>query len=450
MSSTNGLSNSGSSAKPVSSLQLDSATRDSILARNQARIMSALGIGKKDEFNTGGGLNPLKGLYSAAAASFLKNKQGQQEASGSKGSGSYERAADIMKKLGSSASSGSGGGATTQASHVSGPASGGNYKKYAWHGSGVTGSENTVEPAPVEAPQTPQPVESADMQPVIDALQKVIEEGGGGLKDYGDGTYVFNVMDIDGKISRDADRLSGVVESEAGTFTFEVRSDGAVVIDASKGNTASAEFDQLKHMLGGSMKGAREKAAAPVPETKPEAEVATPANAVAAEPAATSGETSSGSTSASTPTETKDTSLLGVLTTSTASLLSVLGSGDANDLGRYNAKLLVSDIQAAGGKVAAQDSSTLLISLGGSTGSMTLKDDRILGVLGTGKGEVKFEIRANGEVKIEGDDNSAAAKATSNALRAAIGASTGSKVDFDARIVKYNRYGTGLGLNLLG
>jgi hypothetical protein len=142
--------------------------------------------------------------------------------------------------------------------------------------------------------------------------------------------------------------------------------------------------------------------------------------------------------------------LEGLLTTSTSSLLSLTGSGNSTNLGRYNAKLLVSDLQAAGGAAAQRDANTLDIKLNGQAGTLTLKDDRVLGTLGTDHGEIQFEIRGNGEVKIDGDDRNATAMANSLALRKAIGASTAAGTDFDARVVKFNRYGTGLGLNLLG
>lgn len=458
MSSTTGLSSNTSNNQPRNALQLDASARDSILARNQARVLSALGVTAKDEFNSGGGLNPLKGLYSAAAATFLKNKQSQQGAGQTKGTGSFEKAADILKQL-ASKSSGSSGSGSTFSSNVSGPASGANYKKYQWTGNpGPTGSDVIVEPAPVEETN---PVEAVaapvDMSQVMTVLAKTIEDGGGVVNDRGDGTNEFKVLDIAGTIGQKGDKLVGSVTAESGTYSFEIAADGGVVLDASKGNSTSAEFDQLKHLLSGSLDGAKRTSAATPKPADPAAEVPEkpaeePAAAVAV-PAQTPEELAAADQAAAAAATTSSSSgvVSSLLTTSTSALLSLTGSGKSTDLGRYNAKLLVSDLQAAGGAATQKDANTLDIKLNGQAGTLTIKDDRVYGTLGTGKGQIQFEIRGNGEVKIDGDGFNSTARSNSINLRKAIGASTLlGGTDFDARVVKFNRYGTGTGLNLLG
>ncbi|HYD02177.1 MAG TPA: hypothetical protein VEB22_13200 [Phycisphaerales bacterium] len=424
MSSMNGLSSNSTGSQSRNALQLDSSARNTILARNQAQVLSALGVTRKDDFSGGGGINPLKGLYSAAAATFLKNKKGQQESDSNRVRGSYEKAADILKSLEKKSESSDPGSFQNNNSKVSGPSTGAGYRKYQWSGAGVTGSDVIEEEESVEeAPAAEEPPDPADFQPVLEALEKVVLDAGGGFGDNGDGTFEFKVLDINGSIKQDGNKLLGTVVGGSGTYTFEIDADGAVVIDASKGNTASAEFDQVKRMLGGSLDGARRVEAEPAAEPEEPEEEA---------PASQEGSLFSA-----------------VLTTSTATLLSLTGSGKSSDRGRYNAKLLISDMQAAGGAVTAGDGSTLDVSFNGQAGRLELKDDVVRGSIGSGNSEIKFEIRSNGIVKIDGSDSNSGAKAMSLAFRKAIGASTSSGTDFEARVVKFNRNGTGSGLNLL-
>ena len=62
------------------------------------------------------------------------------------------------------------------------------------------------------------------------------------------GKYQFQVLDIQGAIEQKGDKLVGSVRGDSGDYAFEIAADGAVVLDASKGNTASEEFDQIKHL----------------------------------------------------------------------------------------------------------------------------------------------------------------------------------------------------------
>ncbi|MBY0307825.1 MAG: hypothetical protein K2Q09_03705, partial [Phycisphaerales bacterium] len=283
MSITNGLS-SNNTRSQQNPLQLDANTRAGIQAQNQARLLQSIGVIKNDEFVGGGGLNPLKNLYSAAAASFLKNKRGGDAQPGVKKPGqAQEQSANALSTLAASSASSPSISFQQKNARVGGPASGANYKKYAWDGKpGPTGSDNTVEPTPADdpadpvdpsgQPADPGPAAPADFTKVISSFKKVVEDADGGFADNNDGSYQFKVMDIRGDMKQDGNLLVGSVSADSGTYTFTIQADGSVKLDASKGNTASAEFDQLKRLLDGNLSGARRV------QTDPPAEPAPPAD----------------------------------------------------------------------------------------------------------------------------------------------------------------------------
>lgn len=427
MSSTSGLSSNTSNNQPRNGLQLDASTRDSILARNQAQIMSALGMSQKDRFSSSGGaggLNPLKGLYSAAAATFLKNKQSQLGEGSTKGLGSYEKAADILKSLAAKKEASSDPGASFQNtnSKVSGPASSTNYKKYQWTGNpGPTGSDVVTEDAPAdEAATVEEPSEAANLSAVQSTFSSFTTDAGGSIADRGDGTSDFNVRDLAGTITQEGNKLVGTVEVSSGSYSFEIAADGAVMINASNGDIESKEFEQLKQLLSGNLQAVE----AP---TEP---------ASTTEPSGTSGTSGSSSTSA--------------IEATAVAVLKTLDDDEYNSAGYTNAKLFMTKLMGADGKFSAKDGDELNISFNGYAGKMTIDKDRLSGEIGSGVAKISFTIEGNGMLTIHGSDSKVLASNNSSALRAALGVTTGGTTKQQFRMVEFNRYGTGLGLNLLG
>jgi hypothetical protein len=278
MSSMNGLSSNTSNNNPARNfMNLDASTRESIQSQSEARILSGLMGSRKDSFNNSGGMNPLKGLYSAAAASFLKNKQDRQGTGMTEQKkGGYESSVAAVKKLSTEDSSSTESWQNTK-SNVSGPASGGDYKKFAWTAKpGVTGSDT------VQTTTTEPAAQETTIGDVFDALSKVIQDNGGEVSDKGGGTSTYAVLDLAGEINIDGDTLRGTVKGEGGTFTFTLNKDGEAGIDASEGDTTSAEFEQLTAMLNGSLEGVRRReTATPPPAMTPEEQAAADAEAAA-------------------------------------------------------------------------------------------------------------------------------------------------------------------------
>lgn len=468
MSSTIGFSSNSSNNQASNPLKLDAATREGLQAQNQARLLQSIGVMKKDEFNSvgGNGLNPLKSLYSAAAATFLKNKRGQEGDSLARKTNAQQASVAAVTKL--AASSGSSSSVSFQQSNanVSGPASGGDYKKYAWNGNGVTGSE-TVKPEVID-PTDGQP--QGDIKGVFNALSKVITDNDGSLGDNGDGTSSFKVLDLKGSLSLSDDTVSGTVTGSSGSYTFKLDEFGNARIDASAGDTSSAEYEQLSGLLTGSLKGVRRNdgsatvaAAEPVAADPPADTAPTtppPADSGSTTPSSSdSGSSSSSSTTDSSSSSSSSSSTSAVSDTSgnafaagslgakmaslTKSQLTAMGtSSKDSDQGMYNGYVAAVDLYKAGAKFTASDSNSISFTLNGVSGTLSLDGDKVKGTYGTGGGAVKYEIRDDGHVKIEGDNNNAAATTNSRTFRAALGAYASGRTSQDLIVSKFNRHGS--------
>ena len=383
MSTTSGLSSNASNSKLANPLKLDNATRESLQAQSEARILAGMLGGRSDSFNSGGGLNPLKGLYSAAAASFLKNKQDRMSiAQSEQKKGSFESSISAVRKLETQSASPSDSWQQSNAK-VSGPASGANYKKYEWTGKpGPTGSDKLEEDMKVES-QDDAP--AGDINKVFASLSQVITDNGGEINDQGDGVSSFSVMDLtSGSLTLDGDTIQGLVKTNSGVYSFSVDKKGAASIDASQGDESSAEYEQLKGLITGSLEGVRRSGAVAEPEEAAPVAV-TPEDQAAIDKAAAE----QAAAKAAAARAAADAAAAAAASADTGNY------ADSNEL--MNAFLRAID-SAGGSSVNSNGDETTRVTFRGMTGDVEEKHGEIRGQLSFGTGSVEFRVTLNGDV----------------------------------------------------
>ncbi len=385
MSTTSGLSSNASNSKLANPLKLDNATRESLQAQSEARIIAGMLGGRSDSFNSGGGLNPLKGLYSAAAASFLKNKQDRMStAQSEQKKSSFESSISAVRKLETQSASSSDSRQQSNAK-VSGPASGANYKKYEWTGKpGPTGSDKLEEDMKVESQDD---ASAGDINKVFASLSQVITDNGGEVNDQGDGVSSFSVMDLaSGSLTLDGDTIQGLVKTNSGVYSFSVDKEGAASIDASQGDTSSAEYEQLKGLINGSLDGARRSSGAVVEPEEAEPAAVKAADQAAADQAAAE---AAAAAKAAAARAAADAAAAAAASADTGNY------ADSNEL--MNAFLKAID-SAGGSSVNSNGDETTRVTFRGMTGDVEEKDGEIRGQLSFGTGSVEFRVTLNGDV----------------------------------------------------
>ncbi|MFT3687243.1 MAG: hypothetical protein QM783_20360 [Phycisphaerales bacterium] len=239
MSSTNGLSSNNARSQTNNPMTLDSQTRQNVQAQNEARVLQSIGVIKSDEYSSGGGLNPLKSLYSAAAATFLKNKRGTQTAEKQTNQG-QDKSVTAVNTL--STSSGSSSISWQQNnSKVSGPgSSGAGFKKFATQGqNGPTGYDTpTTDP------------DAAAQQAAADAAAKAAADAA--AKAAADAAAKA-AADAAAKAAADAAAAAAANKPSTYTdstelvnaFKDQVRSSGGVVSGRTTGGVTSISFEGM-------------------------------------------------------------------------------------------------------------------------------------------------------------------------------------------------------------
>lgn len=399
MNTSSGLSsNTNTSANP---LKLDASTRESIAARNQARLLASIGIGKADEFSSGNALNPLKGLYSAAAATFLKNKQSRQTADAAdKPVSVTDQAVSAARALASSAGASS---AASFETKTTGPASNGGYGRYKWTGQpGPTGTDvlTTVNetPAPTtEDPVDPTPVDEAPAgggTPTIDSvmarLSTLVTDNGGSITDNGDGTQNMQVLDLNGQLTIENGSISAYIKSASGVYTFTLDAQGQYTVDASSGGTDTAEYDQVMGLINGSLDGVRRAGSPdPAPSDSPGA------------PSEPADSTATVTTTAAVPADSGSSTATSSSTTSSGSNTT---SGHSSYYANSNALLtaFTSQLSGIGGTRSSVNSNNQAsISVGGMNGTLEVRSDGLRGQLTAGLGQVEFRLDLNGGLEFQ-------------------------------------------------